>query len=643
MAKFIPDNEFNSMLGSSPGGFGNVKILYFPTAEQTQTTSFAQRVQNIPQNIAASFQDPNNPVAGFVKGAATTLSTAPRRIAEIPETASNIALSKSISSSIQQLTDSANRMTEQYIRLPLDDPQRLKLRGAIKDTNDLINQLSSQSPTSATPKSEALFKPLEPVGLGQKIGYAGERIGEFLAAGGAVKPLETAVKAQTAASQLPQFAQRALNVVGRSAAEGVVAGTIRAAQGGTLTESAKTAGIAGLVSVPFKALSEYQDAVAQALQTSAEKSASQALGATTKRNKELTDKVVPELLNKKVMYGSREGLASKAAKEAAKSADDLTTAYEALPADAQVNATPIIKNLENAKQALMIKGTQVVPDAALPTYKAITDMQLELLSFAKGAGVESVTGEVLAEPTISVESARSFRQLLDTITQKTGKSFALTGTETAKLFAQKSMANSIRDELAQEYPSIAKVNAEFNFWKNVETVVNSTIQRTKGQAVPLGEKIAEGAGAVTGAVSGGGLPTTIGGAAAYRTFVKVVTSPAFRQASAILKNDLANALAAGNAQRAIDILNRIAVAGGSQAVSEKKTISDQDFEAMLQQSGGQYKIVGQQTTPANNPASQNGQINNLIRIYNETDSMDAKRFLLNYINVLAGFDVSASR
>ena len=79
------------------------------------------------------------------------------------------------------------------------------------------------------------------------------------------------------------------------------------------------------------------------------------------------------------------------------------------------------------------------------------------------------------------------------------------------LNAKKEATNSIRRELAQEHPDIAKINAEYSLWKGVDDILAETILRTDGQ-VGLLKHIAE-AGMGSGGMAAGALLTgTTGGA-----------------------------------------------------------------------------------------------------------------------------------
>jgi hypothetical protein len=199
----------------------------------------------------------------------------------------------------------------------------------------------------------------------------------------------------------------------------------------------------------------------------------------------------------------------------------------------------------------------------LPEYaKAIKGVNLTGISSLDELG-SAIKDKLLQNNlySVSTESLRSYRQILDNIIKKTPKGgFGLTGLESAKLTATKASANAIRDVLAKDYPEIAALNKEYTFWKNVNKIIGDTIQRTKGQGTPLGETIAEGAGAAAGLIKGGTFGNALMTAVGFKLIKAVVTSPAWRMTSAISRNQLANALANGTTDQAINIINKI-VAG----------------------------------------------------------------------------------
>ncbi len=503
----------------------------------------------------------------------------------------------------------------------------------VRENTSKIYQRGSKEEVKA---SEAL----KPNNTAEKVGFTTEKIAEFFIPAGKVSKVNKATNTAINASKMSKAAKFGTKVISNAATEGAGVGVVSTAQTADYKKGLKDALVSALISVPFKAMSAGKGAVAEKLTKSAEKGSSQALGATTKANKQLSDKVVPELLKRKVIFGSRTGLYEKATNQADEVGEQINEAFKALPKDAKVTIAPVIKRLEDAKSSFVVKGTNTVPEAATQQYQALQNLQNEILGLAddafkdssktttlvntiknemaspqriieglspddlarmggmerllsttkdsivtnvRGAGFASQADDIARLDTkafksldemndaisevlygkVSTDSIRSFRQILDGVIAKSKGGFGMTGSETAKLAAQKEGTNAIRNVLADEYPDIAKLNKEFNFWKNVQTVVGDTVARTKSQATPVSEVIAEGAGAVTGAVKGGTMGNVILGGVIYPLLKRAFTSPAWRQASAVTKTNLARNIMLGNTEMVSQILNRIINAGVS--------------------------------------------------------------------------------
>lgn len=398
---------------------------------------------------------------------------------------------------------------------------------------------------------------LKPKGTAQKVGFVTEQAAEFLIPSSAIAKGEKAIQATTKAAanagKITPFVQKALNVAGGATLEGAGATAVSQVQTGDTKEALKTGVTAGVLSVPFKIFGQVKEPVANTLKKSAEKKSAQALGATTKTDKALSEKIVPELLKRKIKFATRGGLMQKAQSGIDEVGGQLEDAYSALPPDTKIDIAPVIKRLEDFKDRFITTGTggqRVVVDSA--GYKAAQELQDTIIKLAQDPQ------KLITNSNISITSLRKARQILDSSISRTGKGFALGARDSATLAAQKEGANAIRNELAQAFPHIDKINKEFTFWKNVETVISNTVQRTQSQATPLGETIAEGAGAVIGA-SKGGFGNVILGAIGYKLLKKVITSPGWRQTSAVVRTSLADALMRGNKEQALNILNRLVV------------------------------------------------------------------------------------
>ena len=306
-------------------------------------------------------------------------------------------------------------------------------------------------------------------------------------------------------------------------------------------------------------------AASDLLRESAVRQYSKVLGPTTKENKLLTERVVPELLDKRVTAMTRTGLQAKAEASALTANDALEAAYAELPQDAQVRMAPVLRKIEAAKNKLVVKGTNEIVDEGL--YKALNKVQQKVVAIAGGTDkIASI------DPTVSVGTARSARQQFDAAVSRKTKIFAKTGKEALQLAANKEAGNAIRHELAQEFPDIAAVNKEVNLWLNVKDVLGDTLTRTASQSLPLGERAMTAGGLAGGLARGGGVGTAIGYATGLKLVHKLINSTAWRTVSAVQKNRLADLLGSGKIAEAEIYTAKLAGGGGAAAEPLSGTI-----------------------------------------------------------------------
>ncbi len=412
-----------------------------------------------------------------------------------------------------------------------------------------------------TGKKQPVFSPIPerlttPEGTAQKVGAGIEKVAEFIAPGGLIKTGTGAVRTALG-SKVSANMVKWLTAGAGAGLEALSAGVISKIQGATNKDARNNAILAGALSLPFKAISEFKAPIGRAIQTTAEKKASQALGATTKEMKQISDKIVPELLKRKTFFLTRGGLEKKAGMKADIFGDKIDEAWDMIPPESKIQISPIINSLEKLKDSAVTVGRggqRVVIDNE--KYKAVQFIQNKFLQLARDPE------KFVSYPDVSSGSLRKARQILDSATQKTGKGFGLGIKDTSLQEARKTGANAIREELAQEFPNIAKINKEFSFWKNVEKVVGATVERTKAQGTPLGETIAEIGGGVAGFAKGGKLFDTALGVIGAKLLKKAITSPAWRMTSAITRQSIADFIYSGQIDKAIPIIRGII--GGTQ-------------------------------------------------------------------------------
>lgn len=395
------------------------------------------------------------------------------------------------------------------------------------------------TPTQADPRvASTVNSALEAKNIDQRAGELGEQLGEFLIPTGVASKVGKVAEGSKLLANSPKVAKLA-GVGARALTDAGVNAGITAAQGGSGGDIRNAALISG-------ALSAVGNTASSVLKNSAEKSYSQALGATTKTNKAISDRVVPELLNRNTVAVSRSSLFNKASANLNKADEGLQKAYEALPKGTQTNWRSVLDNLQSAKESVMVNGVALDQGK----YNALHTLQNDILKAIGGNADDA------ARATISVESARKARQILDKAIAKSNGVFGLTGSETDVLMARKIAANSIRSQLASEHPNIGAINKEFNFWKNVQDVVGSTIQRTKSQSSLTGE-LAKDTGAIVGAQIKGTVGAAVKGGFTFSLLKKAVNSTAWKTTSAVTKNNLAKHIANGELVKAGAILNRL--------------------------------------------------------------------------------------
>jgi hypothetical protein len=420
--------------------------------------------------------------------------------------------------------------------------------GALKSIPAAVDQVSQLgqralggiaglfSKKATAPVAKLPDKITTPTGTDQKAGFLGGQLAQTFAL-----PEKAITKAVSTATTFPKLGKLAPFITGT--AKALTKAVTGAATAKVQGASDKAAGVTGAIS---GGLSAVGNVLGPILKRSAETSYSKALAPTTKANKAITDKVVPGLIEKKTVALTRQSLMNKAGANADTAGEALDSAYDKLPKDATTDWKPVFENIAKAKEEITVNG--VVMDVG--RHNALNAIQKDLLDVV-GGGVKEAR-----KPVVSVETARKVRQILDRSISQKGKVFGLTGNETDALAVQKIAANSIRSELAKDYPDIAKLNKEFSFWNNVREVVGDTIQRTKSQTSVAGE-LAGDTGAVVGATIGGTVGTVAAAGVVGKLLNATVKSTAWRTVSAVTKNTLAKLLSEGDVAKATALLEQI--------------------------------------------------------------------------------------
>lgn len=315
----------------------------------------------------------------------------------------------------------------------------------------------------------------------------------------------------------------------------------------TSGEAAKDITKQGTTQAVIQGATELLPFAAGPLKRTAETQYEKALAPTTKANKVITQKITPELI-RRGEHGSLEDLMQTAKSKIADLNPQLDTAYGATPAAKTVGSGPkIVQDLENLKGKYIVNGQVAQPQAV----KAIE-------------GIQDIVRQQGAD--ISPDSLRKLKSIFDDPVAQRGGYAGADLTSAYALKAQKAAANSIRELMGKANPDVAELNKEISFWLNVQKVTRESGLRQTGQQggllKVLGPLAAGGAASVSGLQFGATRGIEAGVVTALTTAAaQAVRSPAWRTASAVLKDRFAMALARGSVGETAALLARIATAG----------------------------------------------------------------------------------
>lgn len=370
---------------------------------------------------------------------------------------------------------------------------------------------------------------LKPENTAQRVGFAGEQIGEFFipaAKAGALAKVPGLTRAIPAA-------QAALTT---------------GAQGGTGVD----ASISGALTAAIPGGQALKRG-ASALEAGANKEMAQALGATKEWAKSEAADLAPEMLRRGVR-GSREAMLAEAKTSAKAAGQRLDDAYRAAAQAGEAVKGDIVRgNIQLSRDALMTTdaaGKRVV----IPGTETAIRRLDRLDRFVESLGAD-----------IPVDKAAHVKRTFDKIVSKAGlfgPKATASATDNADAWAIREASNAFR-ELLNTNPTVAALNKEASFWTGLKGVLKETQKRTQAQAgTGLVQAGMGGTGAVVGALSGDSTSekaanAVIGGLAG-RQLMKAIQSPAFRTSvSAPLKQKLADALASGSSERIASITGKI--------------------------------------------------------------------------------------
>jgi hypothetical protein len=259
--------------------------------------------------------------------------------------------------------------------------------------------------------------------------------------------------------------------------------------------------------------------------------------ATSQKSKDLVKKVAEPLLKSKEVITSVPKLIDKAKTLSGEAGSGIKKFVSALPDEATATLKPSIDKLEDMKGKYLVAG-KVVDQAKI---NAVEKTQEMLAQF----------GDVVrAKDTIAI------RRILDESVDEAGGFIADKAAKfTAKV--EKTASDAIRNELAKDYPDLAKLNKQFNFWDNVKKLAAYTDGK---KPTILRRTLAGTVGGIVGASSnegtGGKIQGAVFGAVIGDRAIAFIKSPAWKSVSAIAKNQIADRLAIGDAKKAAELIKR---------------------------------------------------------------------------------------
>lgn len=386
---------------------------------------------------------------------------------------------------------------------------------------DLIRRTLGMDRVIDTPEVKALTTP--PNSTAGKIGYHGEQIGEFFAPTG---------------------------LIGKAGkvAEVAKAGLLTLAQtGGNVADAGVSAGLAAAVPVAGAVLSKGRQALSGALESSAQKTMAQALGATKEWAKAEAAKLAPQMLERGV-GGSRKAMLEMAKATAQRVGGELSAAYKAAGEAGETVSGDIIRgNLQLAADALKVQlpnGTRTV----VPGTERVIAQLDKLDEFVAKLG-----------PEISVDTAAKLKRTWDHIVSKAGlygNKATATATDNADSWAFREAAGAFR-EMLNTNPTIEGLNKEAAFWTSLKKVLTETTKRTQAQRGGLTDAVRGAAGAAAGAAAGGPLGAAAGNVATEQLSALLNSAAWKTKVSGPMKQLLADALASGSGGRVATATTRI--------------------------------------------------------------------------------------
>jgi hypothetical protein len=314
------------------------------------------------------------------------------------------------------------------------------------------------------------------------------------------------------------------------------------------SQSANAISQQGVLQGGIQAAAEALPMAVAPLKKAAEKQYIKGLKPTTGENKAIASDITPEMIDRGI-HGSTQDIEARATDEINKLRPQLNQAYSEVPSHALAKDSPIsstLTSLSKLKDKYTVDGNVVNPSAV----NAIENTQKIIEQYGNN---------------ISPQSLRRIKQIFDESVSEAGGYTNNDLTTNYMLKSQKEAANRIREILHGAAPDAAALDKEMSFWLDIQQVSKATNLRTSGQEGGLLKTFTPlAAGAAGAAGLGVTHSTTEGlGAAAITALTGYVAqaakTPAWRTASAVAKDRIAEAMARGDVRMTAVLLSRFGV------------------------------------------------------------------------------------
>lgn len=320
----------------------------------------------------------------------------------------------------------------------------------------------------------------------------------------------------------------------------------------TSGDAAKDIGVQSAVSGASEAGAQALPLAAAPLRRWAEEQYAQFLYPTKRTTKELTERIVSDLLErpKQAIQLSQRGLAREAERQAERSGERISAATEALPATVRPKPYRVIQALNRYKNEFKV-GKVAANRQAIAAADSLQQTVRDL-----GA-------------TVSYQSLNRLRQIWDKDVARAGGFAGVDISGRIMLDAKKAGADAIRSELAKASPDIAKLKAEYTFWSRVQEIIEDTVKRSTGQQHTVANLARTGLGSfgifelARGNKEEGSILIALAGLEA------ATKSPLWRTTSAVTKNAIANAIASHNGRLALRLVAHIVAGAASRPTPAK--------------------------------------------------------------------------